>query len=176
MQYSADAPLVRSIVTTDRDHEYQTIFAEHRTGLYRFAVLLVGDPHVADELTAEVFAKVLPKWRSGAVTEPLAYLRRALVNEVRSRHRRRHSEQRALERVGSRPSDGWPADRVALAEPLVKALAQLPVRQRAVLVLRFHDDLAEADVARTLDMPLGTVKSLASRGLSALRELLEEPS
>ena len=59
MQYSADVPLVRSVTVDGRDDEYRAIFAEHRTGLYRFAVLLVGDPHVADEVTAEVFAQVL---------------------------------------------------------------------------------------------------------------------
>jgi RNA polymerase sigma factor (sigma-70 family) len=61
-----------------------------------------------------------------------------------------------------------------LREPLLVALQSLPARQRAVVVLRYHDDLAEAEVARTLGMSLGTVKSHASRGLEQLRTLMQE--
>ncbi|MEK7425844.1 MAG: SigE family RNA polymerase sigma factor [Actinomycetota bacterium] len=155
------------------DESYRSLFAQHHRSLFRFAVLLVGDRHVADELTAEVFARVLPKWRAGGVNDPLAYLRRALVNEVRSRHRRRTYEQRALDRVraSTATKDEQMSDEMDVA--LLSALRLLPMRQRAVVVLRFHDDLSEAEVARTLGMAVGTVKSQTSRGLAVLRELLE---
>lgn len=159
----------------DRDATFAEVFATHRTAVFRLAVLLTGDRHVADEVTAEVFARTLLRWRRDAVREPLAYLRRAAVNEVRSRHRRREREVSALGRSAV-PEAHVDVDRLALAEPLVAALGRLPLRQRAVVVLRFHDDLSEAEVARTLGMAVGTVKSHASRGLDQLRSLLEETS
>lgn len=160
-------------MTVPADAAFDDLFAAHHRSLFRFAVLLVGDRHVADEITAEVFTRVLPRWRSGDVTDPLPYLRRALVNEVRNRHRRRTYEQRALSRLQA-TGGTVEAESVQLAGPLVVALKRLPVRQRAVVVLRFHDDLSEAEVARTLGMAVGTVKSQASRGLAALREMLED--
>ena len=155
-----------------------TVFARcspsTHTRVFRLAVLMTGNVHVAEEVTAEVFAKVLPKWRSGGVTDPLAYLRRAVVNETRSRHRRREHEARVLARWDGEPTVTTDPDRFALAQPLFAALAQLPDRQRAVVVLRYHDDLSEAEVARTLGMAVGSVKSHGSRGLDRLRSLLEQ--
>jgi RNA polymerase sigma factor (sigma-70 family) len=95
------------------------------------------------------------------------------VNEVRSRHRRRAYESRAAQRWSARPKfDDDPADRLLADRPVVAALRQLPPRQRAVVVLRFHEDLSEAEVARALGMAVGSVKSHASRGLATLREIL----
>ena len=164
----------RRTVQGTADQTYRDVFELHHARLHRLACLLTGDVHVAEEVVAEVFAKVLPRWRAGSVDDPLAYLRRALVNEVRSRHRRRMSETRANQRWGARPvpADGSPE--VAFADrSVVVALHRLPPRQRAVVVLRFHDDLSEAEVARTLGMSAGSVKSHASRGLATLRSLLE---
>lgn len=157
----------------DDDARFAELFAAHRTAVFRLAVLMTGDRHVADEITAEVFARTLPRWRRDVIREPLAYLRRSVVNEVRSRHRRGEREVRALTRTGV-SDEHVDIDRLALAEPLLAALERLPIRQRAVVVLRFHDDLSEAEVARTLGMAVGTVKSHASRGLDQLRSLLEE--
>jgi RNA polymerase sigma-70 factor (sigma-E family) len=157
------------------DEAYRVLFEQHHLRLFRLACLLTADASVADEVTAEVFARVLPKWRAGRVDDPLAYLRRALVNEVRSRHRRRTYEWRAAARGRARPRvDDDPDERRLTDQPVVAALRRLPPRQRAVVVLRFHDDLSEADVARTLGMAIGSVKSHASRGLAALRTILQE--
>ncbi|MCX6520220.1 MAG: sigma-70 family RNA polymerase sigma factor [Actinobacteria bacterium] len=155
------------------DDGFRQVFTEHRTRVFRLAVLMTGNVHVAEEVTAEVFARVLPRWRAGGVTDVLPYLRRAVVNETRSRHRRREHEARAIARWGA-PATVVDTDRVALAEPLLAALRQLPARQRAVVVLRYHDDLSEADVASTLGMAPGSVKSHASRGLAQLRTLLDQ--
>jgi RNA polymerase sigma factor (sigma-70 family) len=166
---SAMVPLIAS------DRSYADLFAEYQREIFRLAVLLCGDAHVAEEITAEVFARVLPKWRRGGVAEPEFYLRRAVVNEVRSRHRRKVNEARALARHVARQGhvqqDLIPA---GLSEPLVAALQRLSVRHRAVLVLRFHDDLSEVDVARILGSPIGTIKGQTSRALAALRNLLED--
>ena len=158
------------------DGVYSELFVQHRTAIYRLACLLTGDVHVAEEVTAEVFARVLINWRRGAVSEPLPYLRRAVVNEIRSRWRRWGHEQRALSRADVGVDASMQTDRLALREPLVAALAALPPRQRAVVVLRYVEDLSEAEVARVLRSSPGTVKSQASRGLAALRSILEVPA
>lgn len=169
----ARASAVVSFVPSDRG--YADLFAEHQRAIFRLAVMLCGDAYVAEEVTAEVFARVLPKWRRGGVTDPVFYLRRAVINEVRSRHRRRANEQRALAREAAR-QEHMQHEPVAigLSEPVVAALQRLSVRHRAVLVLRFHDDLSEAEVARILGSPVGTIKAQTSRALAALRTLLEE--
>ena len=175
MRHVPDAPDTAAAVVTEQsvDDGFLRVFTEHRTRVFRLAVLMTGNVHVAEEVTAEVFARVLPRWRAGGVTDVLAYLRRAVVNETRSRHRRREHEARAITRWGA-PATVVDTDRIALAEPLLAALRQLPARQRAVVVLRYHDDLSEADVASTLGMAPGSVKSHASRGLAQLRTLLDQ--
>jgi RNA polymerase sigma-70 factor (sigma-E family) len=153
---------------------YGDLFAAHSPTIFRFVAVLCGDDRLAEEITAEVFARVLPKWRRGLIDEPLPYLRRAAVNELRSRWRRRAHERR-VERINTPPRTAAPSgERVELREPLLAALAQLPTRQRAVVVLRYCEDMSEADVGRTLAMAPGTVKSQASRGLARLRELVDK--
>jgi RNA polymerase sigma-70 factor (sigma-E family) len=154
------------------DDGYAEVFAAHRGAVYRLACMLSGDTAVAEEVTAEVFAKVLPKWRADNVADPLSYLRRAVVNELRSRWRRVVLERRAVHQASLR-RDPEGVDRLALRDPLTRALARLPLQQRSVVVLRFMDDLSEKAVAGCLGLNVGTVKSQASRGLARLRELLE---
>lgn len=169
MTYGTDERSARR--TTD--DAFRAVFAEHHTRLFRLACLLTGDTALADEVTAEVFARVLPKWRAGAVDEPLAYLRRSVVNEVRSRHRRRAHEVSAATRWRARSTELVLDEHRVLDAPVIEALRNLPPRQRAVVVLRFHDDLSELEVARILGMAPGSVKSHASRGLARLRIALE---
>ena len=127
------------------DRLYSELFEAQQTSIYRLALMLCGSPHVAEEIVAEVFAKVLPKWRHGALTDPVFYLRRAVVNEVRSRHRRRVNEQRALARHASREATTiTPEPATALSQPLIVAKQQLSVRHRAVIVLRFVPDVGPA--------------------------------
>ena len=97
------APESVSVAATDR--LYSDLFDAEQDSIYRLALMLCGSPHVAEEIVAEVFAKVLPKWRQGSLTDPVFYLRRAVVNEVRSRHRRRVNERRALARHASLEAD-----------------------------------------------------------------------
>ena len=163
-----------SLRVAGADDRYRLVFEAHHLSVFRLAAMLTNDRFVAEEVTAEVFARVLPRWRRGEVDKALPYLRRAVVNEVRSRHRRRGHEQRALARVSGSTTTADPVDRLELREPLLAALATLPVRQRAVVVLRYHDDLSEAEVARTLGTSVGTVKTHASRGLEQLRSQLRE--
>jgi RNA polymerase sigma factor (sigma-70 family) len=159
------------------DLVFGDLFNEQRTSIYRLALMMSGDVFVAEEITAEVFARVLPRWRHGHITDPVFYLRRAVVNEVRSRLRRRANERRALARYSSRPDHQHAGgQREALSEPLIAALQQLPVRARTIVVLRFHDDLSVAEVARVVGAPVGTVKTQTSRALRTLRGIMEETS
>ena len=98
--------------------------------------------------------------------------RKVLVNRRRSLLRRAGVEARFLARARAEVVPP-PGDEEAMV--LWQAVQGLPPRQRAVLVLRFHEDLTEAEVARLLGLPLGTVKSLAHRGLARLRERLGTP-
>jgi RNA polymerase sigma factor (sigma-70 family) len=172
-------PVEISLVTpgvSRADARFREAFETHRVAVFRLAVMLTSDRSVAEEVAAEVFARVLPRFRRGDVQDVLPYLRRAVVNEITSRRRRHGHEQRALARVHAAVPPGEPVDRVELREPLMAALVRLPVRQRVVVVLRYHDDQSAAEVARTLGTSVGTVKTHASRGLEQLRRALEDLS
>jgi len=131
----------------------------------RLAFLLVGSRETAQDLVQDSFVRVHAKWAS--VQEPQAYLRRAVVNSCNSHHRRGALERRFNAGAAAERDDGLGADELS------DALATLPYRQRAVLVLRYYHDLSEAEIASTLGVRPGTVGSLASRALSQLRTVIE---
>jgi len=168
-------PMVVPLTERVVPEHYSALYTTHLESLLRFAWLLCGDQHLAEDVVAEAFAKVFPQWRRGKVYEPHAYLRRAVVNEVTTRGRRRVLEAREERRRSARGRGTGRLDElVAERDVVVQALRRLPVRQRAVLVLRYYDDLSEADVADLLGLSVGTVKSHAARGLERLRTELEE--
>ncbi len=141
------------------------------------AVLLSGGDWAAGEdLLQGAFERTLRHWPRIAVGAPEAYVRRALVNAATSRWRRMKARLREVPLVvdGSwtlDPADpaADQADLLTVRDGLVRALAALPPRQRAVVVLRYIDDLPEADVAAALGCSVGTVRSQAHRGLERLR-------
>jgi RNA polymerase sigma-70 factor (sigma-E family) len=147
--------------------------SHHR--LEHLAYMLCGDRARAEDAVAEAYARVWPRYRRGRVREPLAYLRRAVVNQITGSHRRQAIEEREAQR--------WVVDRSVLtraestvddSELLKPALLALPAAQRAVIVLRFLEDLSEQETAELLGVKPGTVKSRTARGLEQLRRLLEE--
>jgi RNA polymerase sigma factor (sigma-70 family) len=180
MSYTSGLPLRTTVVATSRgrDLEFIALYTTYGGMVLRLAGMLTGDRFVAEEITAEVFARVLPAWRRGQVSTPAAYLRRAVYNEVRSRRRRWMHEQRGAATLRRELASGADVDvdRLALREPLLVALSALPLQQRTILVLRYVEDLSESDVTEILRVSAGTVKSQASRGLAALRRLVEEQS
>ena len=137
--------------------------------LVRTAYLLTGDHHEAEDLVQATLAKVFRNWSAiRRLDDPDAYVHRAMINNNRSRYRR----QRVLHLLTPFPpdrveegGDGGPEERSLL----MQALAELPARQRAVVVLRFWEDMSERQVAEVLGCSPGTVKSQASRGLQKLR-------
>ncbi len=150
----------------------------HYERLTRLAWVLCGDRVEAEDIVAEAYARSWPRLSRGKVENPPAYLRRAVVNGVASWRRRRFVARRAELRQRTEPGGigaGAGIEEMADRERLLLALRKLPLPQRQVVALRFLEDLTEAEVAATLEIPIGTVKSRAARGLSALRGILEEP-
>ena len=143
--------------------------------LLRTAYLLCGgDRDAAEDLLQDVLERVYPRWRRIG-THPEAYVRAALANAAANRWRRRSRRVTEVPLTGPRSeSVPGPEQAVANHDLVVRALSTLPARMRAVLVVRFFDDLSEIDTAAALRCGVGTVKSQTSRGLARLRELLND--
>ncbi|MFJ9690623.1 SigE family RNA polymerase sigma factor [Kitasatospora sp. NPDC101183] len=139
--------------------------------LVRTAYLLTGDHHEAEDLVQATYAKAFRNWsRISRLDEPDAYIHRALVNNNLSRHRRRRVRQLLVPVLPDREQAAGSGHReVEERSVLLQALAELPQRQRAVVVLRYWEDMSEARVAEVLGCSVGNVKSQASRGLAKLR-------
>ncbi|WP_035742124.1 SigE family RNA polymerase sigma factor [Parafrankia elaeagni] len=141
-----------------------------RTGdrLLRCAVLLVADHSAAEDLVQGALERTYRHWPRVSAGHPEAYVRHALVNAAASGWRRSRVREVPLGPHGrAGPTDH--ADRLSTRDELIRAPMTLPARQRAVLVLRYFDDLPEAEVAAALGCSVGSVKSQASRGLARLR-------
>lgn len=152
-------------VDTTGSDGFAAFYRAQSAPMTRLAFLLVGSQETAQDLVQDAFVRVHAKWSS--IDEPQAYLRRAVVNACNSHHRRGALERRVNAATVPRRDDRLDADELS------DALATLPYRQRAVLVLRFYHDLSEAEIASTLGVRPGTVGSLASRALAQLRTVIE---
>jgi RNA polymerase sigma-70 factor (sigma-E family) len=143
--------------------------------LLRTAVLLTHDRHDAEDLVQTALCRAWRSWQ-GIEGEPEAYVRRIVVREfLRSRERRWTDEEptQTLPEPGTASQLGSdalePADVVSTRLPLVAAMARLPHRQRAVMVLRYYHDLTLTQVAAELGIAVGTVKTHHARALAAMR-------
>jgi RNA polymerase sigma-70 factor (sigma-E family) len=154
------------------DPEFREFFASQYARLCWLGLLLTGDQAEAEELAQEALVRTWWRWAVRRPNDPAAYARKVLVNRRRSLLRRAGVESRFLARTRAEPVPP-PGGEDAMV--IWEAVQDLPARQRAVLVLRFHEDLTETEVARLLGLPLGTVKSLAHRGLARLRDRLGAP-
>src|SRR4051794_25552449 len=144
---------------------FDDVYRRESVPMVRLALLLVGSQQLAEEIVQDAFAQLFERWQR--VDRPGAYLRACVVNGCRRAHRRRHQDDRAVARIG----DPTPAD--LGADHLRDALAALPARRRAAVVLRYYEDLSEAEIAEALGVRPGTVKSLLHRGLAQLRAVVE---
>ncbi|MGH9252610.1 MAG: sigma-70 family RNA polymerase sigma factor [Acidimicrobiales bacterium] len=138
----------------------------------RAVTVTVGDRDLAEEATAEAFARALARWPAPTTFDsPVAWLHRVTVNEVRSRWRRGRLERRLLQRVAAEPERHTPA-----VEPrddtLWTAVAALPDRARHMVALRYVLDLPEADIAEMLGVTRGTVASTLSKARQQLGTVL----
>ncbi|HEX5402053.1 MAG TPA: SigE family RNA polymerase sigma factor [Pseudonocardiaceae bacterium] len=139
-------------------------------GLLRYGHALTGNPHDAADLVQGVLERIGARWsfvlrRTG---DPVAYARRAMANAHVSRWRRTRRENLVAELPDTAV---WQPDRFD-DEPLWQAVRALPPRQRAVMVLRYYEDLSEAEIASTLGISKGTVKSQANKAMASLRARL----
>jgi RNA polymerase sigma-70 factor (sigma-E family) len=159
------------------DHYGFREFVEIRyADLIRTAYLLTGSRHSAEDLVQIALMRLMRRWRQ--VSDPMAYVRRIMVNERVSLWHRFGSREFLAGVTGAwrlhaeRGRSRDVADGVVARDEVLTALRGLPSRMRAVLVLRYWEDLPEAEIAQTLGCSVGTVKSQASRGIARLRELL----
>ncbi len=153
--------------------ELERFLTDRGDRLMRTAVLLTGSREAGQDLLQTALERLLRHWRT-LDGDPEAYLRRTLYNLAADGFRRQGRLQRKLLLLRAEaqlPPDATAA--VDLRDALVRILLQLPPRQRAVLVLRYWEQLTEAETATVLGWPEGTVKSATSRGLQRLRELAD---
>jgi RNA polymerase sigma-70 factor (sigma-E family) len=152
---------------------FRDFAAAARPRLVRTAYLLCGDSHEAHDLVQVTLMRVHRRWRSIERTDqPQAYARRVLINLAASFWRRRlRAPLLALTAAGD-PGAPDPAAAFADRAELWEAVMALPPRTRAVLVLRYFEDLSEAETSAALGCSVGSVKSQASRGIARLRETL----
>ena len=155
-----------------REEALERVFEAEWAPMVRLATLLLGgDQRRAEEVVQDALVGLHRAWPRLADTERGAgYLRRSVVNGCRSVHRHRVVEQRHLRVVADAEVSAEDTEHdSAVHDQLVRVLRDLPVRQREVLVLRYWADATEADIARTLGISRGAVKTHAHRGMTAVR-------
>lgn len=152
---------------------FEEYVAARQAVLFRSALLLTGHRQDAEDLLQAALTKLAERWhaiqRDGS---PDAYMRTVMYHQwISWWRRRRHHHEYALDASRDLVADGDLASEGALRVALVTVLRQLTPKQRAVVVLRYYEDLPEADVARILGCGVGTVRSQVHRTLARLREL-----
>ncbi len=152
----------------------EELYRRHVDDALALAFLLTADRALAEDLVQDAFVKVLGRFHDLRNRDSFWwYLRRTIVNLANSHFRRRRVERAWLER--QRPDPSAPAGPdLEERDRLLAALMTLRPEQRSAVVLRYLEDLSEADVAQALGRPVGTVKSMVSRGMERLRKELGE--
>ena len=159
----------------DADEALVALYTAHYRSLVRLSALFLHDTPAAEDVVQDAFVAMHASWRR--LREPdsaLAYLRQAVVN--RSRSRLRHLkvvDKHAPTALVDAPSAESGALRRLQRDDVMSAVRRLPQRQREVLVLRYYADMSEAQIAETMGISTGAVKSHASRAVAALRQTLE---
>jgi RNA polymerase sigma factor (sigma-70 family) len=149
----------------EREEEFDGFFREAWPSAYRLASLVMQDAALGEEIAQEAMAQVYTAW--DRIEDPPSYLRAAVVNRCRNAHRHAGVVQSKLPLLAVSESAELVTDGLA------DAVAALPLRQRAVIVLRYHLGLSESEIASVLGCRPGTVKSLASRALDRLGKVVE---
>lgn len=158
----------------DADSSFRDFFQARIVALSRVAYLLTGDAHLAEDLLQQALIRVASHWeRVLAKGDPEPYVRKVLYHQHISWWRRRRRELASAGEVPE-PVEADHASAVAVSLSLRQALARLAPRQRAVLVLRFYEDLSEEQVAAALGCSVNTVKSQARDALKRMRAFAQE--
>lgn len=159
-----------------RDEAVAELFDHHYGPMCRLAYAILGDAALAEEIVMEALLKTFTGWgRLRDVERVDAYLRRAVVNLCRSKIRRKVIEARVNSTVhhrDERKAPDWDPERHEVGRLVWGAVTRLPERQRACVVLRYLEDLPEAQIAEVLDCSVGTVKSQLSKARAKLEPVL----
>lgn len=148
---------------------FDEFVTHHGPELLRLAYMLSGSREQAEDLVQNALVKTYRRWDTVATADrPIAYVRTIVVREHVSRWRRLSNREVPGAIPDSIASDS-PDDAIAETDAMWRLLATLPRRQRAVLALRYYEDLSDSDIAQVLGCSAGTVRSNASRGLASLR-------
>jgi len=150
--------------------EFSVFVRVHSTALLRSAYLLTGDRLEAEELVQDTLVRLYPNWdRVAAADVPLAYVRRSLTNNFLNGRRRRSANDLLFAEPPEQPYELDLGSRLSDRQQVRRLLDGLPARQRAVLVLRFFEDLEDTEIASIIGCRRGTVRSIISRSLQQLR-------
>jgi RNA polymerase sigma-70 factor (sigma-E family) len=155
-----------------RDEAVADLFDQHYAPLCRLAYVILGDAPLAEEIVMEALLKTFTGWgRLRSTDRADAYLRRAVVNLCRSKIRRKVIEARVNATVhhrDERKAPDWDPERHETSRLVWQRIVELPERQRACVVLRYYEDLPEAQIADILECSVGTVKSQLSKARAKL--------
>jgi RNA polymerase sigma-70 factor (sigma-E family) len=155
--------------------EFHAFFQRHHRELARLAYLMLGDPDGADDLAADALAAAWHRWdRVRGADQPLAYVRRMVVNMCGSRIRTLVRERDKYTLLSAAVEDRTNGPDVPTVVDVRAALQRLPDRKRACVILRLAFDLSEKETARILGISVGTVKSQTSKGVAELEKLLRD--
>ena len=155
-----------------RDEEFTSFVVERGAALLRTACLMTGDRQHGEDLVQTTLAKAYGSWsKVRRADEPMAYVRKIMVNTHLSRLRRLMSTEQVIESVPDRGTDDAQA-RYADSDEMRRALLELSPRVRTAVVLRYFEDLSEAETARVMGCSSSTVNNHVGKGLAALRALL----
>jgi RNA polymerase sigma-70 factor (sigma-E family) len=156
----------------DADQAVAALYREHAVGLIRLAVVMIGDRPAAEDVVQEAFCGLYRRWRHlSHPAKSLPYVRSAVLNGCRSVMRRSRRDVR----MAAEPAAASAEYDALIGEEhraVLKAVRELPPRQREALMLRYFEDLDEAEIARSMGISRGTVKSTLSRGIAALGQML----
>lgn len=152
----------------DAEREFHEFVAGSSRRLAQFATLLVHDPHTAEDLVQAALVKAYLNW-SAAREHPVPYVRRVMLNQRTDWWRRIRGREQITADLPDAPAFGDIADAQASQDAVLQALRGLTTRERAVVVLRFFEDLPEMQIAAELGIAVGTVKSTLFRALGKLR-------
>jgi RNA polymerase sigma-70 factor (sigma-E family) len=151
------------------------LYLHHAEYFGRVAFLLTDSNEQAQDIVQDAFARLAGRFHR--IRDPMAmraYVRKTIVNLAINHYRKRETERSYLRSSATMPAPAAYEVDVESRRDIIQALRSLTPRQRAAVVLRYYEDLPEAEIAQLLHCPLGTVKSTLSRALSALRITLDE--
>ena len=160
----------------DADEAIADLLSRSGDRLLRLAFQLCHDRTAAEDLVQQALEQVYRRWRArGVVEQPHAYARKAVLNEYLRRRRLASSHEVLTDALHETPGRVG-ADAIVERDAMWQALGRLPRRQRAALVLRYYEDVPDAEIAVLLGCRPATVRSLVARGLAGLRDVVDAPA